>query len=80
MTVLDIISLDQLQRLREAGYVVVHRVPTEAMLKAGLSCFPYHYADIAKEYHRMVAESIRSQNKEIQKCQQPKILDPSSTG
>jgi hypothetical protein len=65
MTVLDIISREQLTQLREAGYVVVHRVPTKSMIKAASRGeYPENYGN-DDAYHRMVAESIRLQNKEI---------------
>lgn len=36
-TVLDVITIEQLRELREAGFVVVHQTPTESMIKAGFS-------------------------------------------
>lgn len=64
MTVLDIITREQLTALREAGFIVVHREPTELMLKAALRN-EYCYGSIAAYYHRIVGESIKLQNAEI---------------
>ena len=59
----EIISLEQLKALREAGFVVVHRIPTESMIKAGLSTGKWpEDRGVEREFHRMVAESIRLQN------------------
>jgi len=65
--VTDIITMEQLAALREAGFAVVHRVPTESMVKAGLSTgeFPENRG-VSREFHRMVAESIRLQNLDMQ--------------
>lgn len=66
MKVLDIITKEQLQKLRDSGFVVVHQVPTESMISAGHSTSEFHYAPVDKIYHRMVGESIKTQNKEAQ--------------
>lgn len=61
----DIISKEQIAALREAGFVVVHREPTESMQKAGYSVAKYwENGDLYRAYHRMVGESIRLQNLE----------------
>ena len=60
---LDFITLDQLRALRAAGLVVVHSVPPKSMFKAGMSIGKYHYHGAHEYWHRMVAESIRLQNK-----------------
>ena len=60
---LDVISKEQLAALREAGFVVVHREPTEAMLNSGISAAVRVYGSLEQAYHRMVGESIREQNK-----------------
>lgn len=63
--VTDIITKEQLAALREAGFVVVHRAPTESMIKAGLSTAKYpEDRGVEQEFHRMVAESIRLQKLE----------------
>jgi len=63
--VLDIISLEQLRELRACGFVVVHQVPTDSMVKAGLSTGKWpEDRGVVQEFHRMVAESIRLQNLE----------------
>lgn len=65
MTVLDIISLEQLRALKEAGYVVVHREPTHSMIKAGIRNLWPEQRSVTESYHWMVGESIRLQNVEI---------------
>ncbi len=63
-TVIDIISFEQLRALREAGFVVVHREPTDDMCKCMSGSWPETW-NIETLYHRMVGMSIRIQNKEI---------------
>jgi hypothetical protein len=65
LTVLEIITKPQLDELREAGWVVVHREPTESMLKAGTRNRWPEYWDPETMYHAAVAESIRLQNIEL---------------
>jgi len=65
MTVLDIISREQLAALREAGYVVVHREPTPSMTRAGMRNLWPENRSVTDSYHWMVGESIRLQNEEI---------------
>jgi hypothetical protein len=76
-TVLDFITKEQLLDLREAGFVIVHQVPTPAMLSASMRRgeFPEDVGctDI---WHRMVGESIRSQNAEIERRAQEKEVQP----
>lgn len=60
----DIIGLSAIDQLRKAGYVIVHSQPTRAMEKAGASLGQYHYYAPVDYWHRMVAESIRTQIKE----------------
>lgn len=60
----DVIGIEQIRALREAGFVVVHQAPTESMVKAGFSVGKYHYHGPDEYWHRMVAESIRLQNSE----------------
>jgi len=69
MKVTDVITTEQLKLLREAGYVVIHREPTESMIGAMLSTrvgknTPCNL-DLDKSFHRLVAESIRLQNLEV---------------
>lgn len=60
---LDHITIEQLRALREAGFVVLHAEPTLTMVKAGLSTAKYpEDRGLVREFHRMVAESIRLQN------------------
>ena len=65
MTVLDIITREQLKALREAGYVVVHREPTHSMISAGIRNQWPEERSVEEVFHRMIGESIRLQNKEI---------------
>ena len=73
MRVTDIVCCYQLQALRDAGYVVIHREPTESMIKAMLSARDSDHVpvaiDIEKAFHRAIGESIQSQNR----------FDPSQT-
>ena len=63
--VLEIITLEQLRKLRESGLVVIHRVPNASMLKAMSSaCERFHDCNLEKAYHRAVAASIRQQNEQ----------------
>jgi len=65
--VTDIITKEQLSALREAGFVVVHSDPTDSMVKAGLSAGKWpEDRGVKREFHRMVAESIRMQNQDMQ--------------
>lgn len=58
----DVIGKDALARLREAGFVVVHREPTEAMAKAFYGSDWPESVSFTDGYHRVVATSIRIQN------------------
>lgn len=62
LSVLDIISLEQLMALRAARLVVVHQVPTENMKKAGAAKKWPEEWNMDEVWHRMVAQSIREQN------------------
>ena len=64
MNAAEMIGISNIEYLKEMGFVVVHSQPTEAMIKAGLSVGNYQYHGPAAYWHRMVAESIRSQQKE----------------
>ncbi len=64
-TVLDIITRDQLTALREAGYVIIHREITRSMIKAAVANRWPEDRSVTEEFNRLVAESIRMQNKEI---------------
>ena len=64
--IFDIITRLQCQELKNIGLVVVHREPLDSMVSA-------FYADEFGEclvwpncYHRMVADSINRQNKNIE--------------
>jgi hypothetical protein len=59
----DVIGLEFVKALREAGFVIVHSVPTREMLKAGYSV-GRTYESLEKHWHRMVAESIRQQTED----------------
>lgn len=61
---LEIISLEQLIALKEAGFAVIHREPTVNMRKAFYAKNWPECVDFDEGFHRMVAESIRTQNKE----------------
>lgn len=62
---INIIGQEAVNKLRENGFVVIHRQPTKSILKAMRSvCEDYHDCDIPKAYHRAIAESIRLQNKD----------------
>ena len=67
MTVLDIITREQLIALREAGFVVIHRESTNSMVKAAIARKWPEDRTITEAFRRMVAESIRLQNIEIKK-------------
>jgi hypothetical protein len=60
---LEILSLDQIAALREAGFVVIHREPTEAMCKAFYGNEYPESVIFVEGFHRVVATSIRAQNK-----------------
>lgn len=60
--VLDIVTPEQLAELRENGWVVVHREPTESMAKAFYAQRPPEMVNFAEGYHRAIATSIREQN------------------
>lgn len=62
MSVLDIITREQLAALREAGFVVIHREPNEAMAKAFYAKQWPEIVEFAEGFHRVVATSIRQQN------------------
>lgn len=65
-TVLDVITIDQLRALKEAGFVVVHREPTLRMLSSSSRKgeWPEDRSN-GQVYHRMVGESIKIQNEEM---------------
>jgi hypothetical protein len=53
-----------LKALKSAGFVVIHSQPTKSMIKAGFSTGKYpECRGVELEFHRMVAESIRIQNR-----------------
>ena len=58
----DIIGLEAIRALREAGFVVVHQEPSDDMMEAGYSAIPYNEGSLVKAWHRMVANSINAQN------------------
>lgn len=62
MNAVDIIGIDAIRCLREAGFAVVEREPSDAMMSAGYSAIPYHEGSLVQAWHRMVATSIHSQN------------------
>ena len=59
----DVIGLDAVRRLRDCGFVVVHQEPTESMLEAAVANKWPEQRCPREEWHRMVADSIRQQNK-----------------
>lgn len=61
---LQIITLEQLIALKEDGYVVIHREPTDNMRKSFYAKDWPECVDFTEGFHRMVAQSIREQNKE----------------
>lgn len=62
---LQFITIEQLRALKANGLIVVHDDPTDSMIKAGLSTGKWpEDRGVVREFHRMVAESIRIQNKE----------------
>lgn len=63
MTVLDIITKEQLDKLRCAGYVVIDREPTDAMRKAFYARQWPECLDFSEGFHRMIAASIIHQNR-----------------
>lgn len=64
MNAVDLIGIENIELLRGHGLVVVHSQPTQAMRKAGMSIGNYHYHGAEEYWHRMVAQSIRTQQKE----------------
>jgi hypothetical protein len=58
----DIIGKDALAKLREAGFVVIHREPSESMGKAFYGSDWPETVSFKDGFHRMVATSIREQN------------------
>lgn len=60
--IFDIITKEQLSQLREAGFVVIHREPTENMIKAFYADNWPECVDFTEGFHRMVGQSIREQN------------------
>lgn len=65
MTILDIITIEQVAALRDAGYVVIHREPTDSMAKAFYAKQWPEQVIFEEGFHRMIADSIRRQNAEI---------------
>ena len=61
-SVLEILSREQLKELRDNGWVVVNREPTEAMGKAFYGKTYPELINFEQAYHRMIAASIRHQN------------------
>ena len=59
---LKIITKEQLDALREAGFVIVHREPSDNMRKSFYAKEWPECVDFTQGYHRMVAQSIREQN------------------
>jgi hypothetical protein len=64
MNAVDLIGVENVELLRAHGFVVVHSQPTEAMIKAGASLGNWHYHGPDEYWHRMVAQSIRTQQKD----------------
>lgn len=58
----EILTADQLKALRDAGFVVIHREPTDAMRKAFYAGQWPEAVSFEEGFHRMVAQSIREQN------------------
>ena len=66
-TVFDVVTLDQLQKLREIGLVIVHSVPTQSMTSAATRHeYPENWSPV-EMWHRAVGESIRIQNVDIER-------------
>lgn len=60
-TVINIIGTMGLYQLKEAGFVVIHREPTENMAKAFYAKQYPESVSFNDGFHRMVAQSIREQ-------------------
>jgi hypothetical protein len=58
----QIITTEQLAELRNAGFVVIHREPTEQMAGAFYANKWPEQVVFSEGFHRMVAQSIRDQN------------------
>jgi hypothetical protein len=58
----DVVSLEVLAKLREAGFVVIHREPIDAMQRAFYAGNFPETVSFNDGFHRMVAASIREQN------------------
>ena len=65
--VLDIITIEKIRDLRCAGYVVVHRNPTERMIKESVRHEWPEDLSQEKNWHRMVDVSIKTQDDELNK-------------
>lgn len=61
-SVMEIISREQLAELRENGWVVIHREPTDAMCKSFYGSDYPQSVDTRQGLHRVIATSIRDQN------------------
>lgn len=64
-TVLDVITLEQLRELRAIGFVVVHQIPTDRMIKNSVRHEWPEQRSQEQNWHRMVGESIKQQNIDI---------------
>ncbi len=64
-TVLDVVSIEQLRDLKERGFVIVHREPTEKMIKNSVRDQYPEERTQEENWHRMVGESIKEQNEKI---------------
>lgn len=63
MTVMQILSREKLKELRDAGFVVIHREPTDHMISAFYAGQYPEMVTFKEGFHRMVACSINQQNK-----------------
>lgn len=61
--VLEIVSREQIAELRANGWVVIHREPTESMVKAFYANQWPECVEFKRGFHRVVGCSIREQNK-----------------
>lgn len=66
MNVLDIITVEQLKALKTAGFVVIHDQPDDDMRKAFYAKQWPELVEFDQGFHRVIATSIRRQNREIQ--------------
>lgn len=64
---IDVIGVEAIRKLKEEGFAVVHSQPSRSMERAAERNEWPEMSSSAETWHRMVAESIRLQNKGVDK-------------